>query len=86
VVEGGADQGHLLAHALAEAAHPDPGTWLQPEDAEQFVDALFAGRGAHPLHPAEEVEVFRRGHPFVKPGHLGQQADLGAHRLGVVGH
>jgi hypothetical protein len=82
-VDQRAHQGDLLLHALGVAVELALAGLPEAELAQQQLGAAAARARVQAEQRPEEVEVLEGGHAPVEPRVLGEQADLGAHRLGL---
>ncbi len=68
LVQGGADQGHLLGHATRVGGEDRVSAIRQLEALEELGDAPPAYIVRHAVEVTESVEVFDRGVAAVEPG------------------
>ena len=84
LVEERAGDGHLLAHALAEAADAPVALVGQADHAEVSVDRSPQVRAAQPVQAPVVAQVLARRELVVEAGGLGQDAGDGADALRVA--
>ncbi len=85
LVQGGADQGHLLGHAPRVGGEDRVGPIRQLEALEQLGDAPPAHILRHAIEVTESVEVFDCGVAAVEPSLIGNDAEPAANLIQLFG-
>ena len=85
MVERGADERDLLAHALGVGAEPAVAGVRELEELEQLVDPPAAELWGEVVDRAEVVQVGAGRHPLVEARDLRHEANQSAHPRRVVG-